>query len=153
MTAVSALLALGINYVSPVGIALVGRWDVQKGAVSAQAKGDAALFKLEINNVARAKAIYDRQSVLFVDARPKDLYDEGHIKGAFSLPAGQIDRLLPQFFNQYPPSTAIVAYCSGRQCTDSHKLARRLRALGYERVQIFIDGYPAWEAAGYPLEK
>jgi len=153
LIALAVVLGLGVNWLSPVGIALVGRWDVQKGAVSAGEKGDVEILALEISDMAQAKAIYDRQIALFVDARSKALYDEGHIKGALSLPVGQLDRRLPTFFKKYPPDTAIVTYCSGRTCVDSHKLAKRLRALGYERVQILIDGYPDWAAAGYPLEK
>ena len=55
----SVILALIANYFSPVGIALVGRWDTSRGVISAQAKNDVVAGKLEIEDVTRAKQIFD----------------------------------------------------------------------------------------------
>jgi rhodanese-related sulfurtransferase len=53
---------------------------------------------------------------------------------------------------QYPPEKAIVAYCSGRTCEDSHNLAQLLLAFGYTEIKVFIDGFTGWESEGYPIE-
>ena len=107
---------------------------------------------LEIGDVALAKKLYDSQKFIFVDARSRDDYDEGHIKGAVSLPVGQFDEKIEMFLEQYPPEKAIITYCSGRTCEDSHKLAQLLLAFGYTEINVFIDGYPGWKAEGYPIE-
>ena len=54
--------------------------------------------------------------------------------------------------NQYPLEQPIVTYCSGRTCEDSHQLAWLLIDVGFSEVRIFIDGFPGWQAEGYPIE-
>ena len=46
----------------------------------------------------------------------------------------------------------MITYCSGRTCEDSHNLARLLSEVGFTDVRVFIDGFPGWEAEGYPVE-
>ena len=144
--------AFAVNYLSPSGIALVGQWDTAKGVITANEKNDMVLNDLEISDVPLAKKLYDSQKFLFVDARSRDDYDEGHIKGAISLPVGQFDEKIEAFLEQYPPEKAIVTYCSGRTCQDSHRLAQFLLELGYTEINVFIDGFPGWEAEGHPIE-
>jgi 3-mercaptopyruvate sulfurtransferase SseA len=60
---------------------------------------------------------------------------------------------LEAFLAKYPLSTRIVTYCSGRECEDSHELAQILLQFGYENVSVFIDGFPAWEKSGFPVEE
>ena len=149
---VSVILALLVNHFSPVGIALVGQWDIAKGVITAIPGGVAEGKPVEINRVARAKNLFDKENVLFVDARSQNHYENGHIPGAVSLPVGQFEERIEFFLNRYPPEQPIVTYCSGRTCEDSHDLAQFLSDLGFTNVRIFIDGFPGWEAEGYPVE-
>ena len=120
--------------------------------ITANEKNDIVLNDLEISDVILAKKLYDSQKFIFVDARSRDDYDEAHIKGAVSLPVGQFDEKIEAFLEQYPPEKAIITYCSGRTCEDSHMLAQLLLAFGYTEINVFIDGYPGWELEGYPIE-
>ncbi len=149
---VSVLLALIVNYFSPAGIALIGQWDTNAGVITAKAKNDVVSGKLEIEDVTQAKQIFDGGNVLFVDARARLDYEDGHIPGAISLPIGQFDELIDSFLDQYDIEQPIVTYCSGRTCEDSHHLAQLFMDFGYSDVKVFIDGYPGWEAEGYPVE-
>lgn len=149
---VSVTLAFIVNYFSPVGIALMGQWDTAQGVITAKAKTDVVGGKLEIEDVALAKQIFDNATALFVDARTRDNYDDGHIPGAVSLPVGQFDELIDAFMDQHDIEQPIVTYCSGRTCEDSHNLAQLLMDIGYGDVQVLIDGYPGWQAKGYPVE-
>jgi rhodanese-related sulfurtransferase len=79
-------------------------------------------------------------------------YEDGHISGAESLPVGQFDEQIESFLNRHSPDTRIVTYCSGRTCEDSHNLARFLSDVGFTHVSVFIDGFPGWEAQGFPIE-
>ena len=143
---VSVILALLVNTLSPRGIALVGKWD------TANLVGDAAGQREIIDSVAWAKSVFDKGDVLFVDARSQNDYENGHIPGAESLPMGQFEAEIEIFLNRYPPEQPIVTYCSGRTCEDSHDLAQALSDVGFTNVRIFIDGFPGWEAEGYPIE-
>jgi rhodanese-related sulfurtransferase len=148
----SIIAAFVVNYFSPAGIDLVGQWDTSQGVITANEKNEIVPNDLEIGAVALAKKLYDSKKFVFVDARSQDDYDEGHIKGAVSLPVGQFDEIIEVFLEQYPPKDAIVTYCSGRTCEDSHRLAQLLLEFGYTEINVFIDGFPGWEAEGYPIE-
>jgi rhodanese-related sulfurtransferase len=152
LAGVSIILALVVNYLSPRGIALVGQWDTARGTITASPT-EAAGGKLEeIYSVARVKEIFDRGDVLFVDARSRENYDNGHIPGAVSFPVGQFDEKIDTFITEHSPEQPIVTYCSGRTCEDSHHLARLLSGVGFNHVKILIDGFPGWKAEGYPIE-
>ena len=91
--------------------------------ITANEKNDIDLDNLEIGDIALAKELYDSKKFLFVDARTREDYDDGHIKGAVSLPVGQFDEKIDVFMEQYPPEKAIVTYrflstirCADRQC-------------------------------------
>ena len=152
LVSAAIITSLAVNYFSPAGIALVGQWDTSQGVITANEKNDTVLNDLEIGDATLAKKLYDSQKFIFVDARSRDDYDEAHIKGAVSLPVGQFDEKIEAFLEQYPPEKAIITYCSGRTCEDSHRLAQLLLAFGYTEINVFIDGYPGWKAEGYPIE-
>jgi rhodanese-related sulfurtransferase len=148
----AVITALVVNFLSPNGIALIGDWDTQKGTISAKAKNDVVTHEREIGDIGVAKQLYDEGRAVFVDARPPDRYLEGHIAGAVSLPTGEIDALIGEFRDKYDLNSHIITYCSGRECDDSHRIAEVLADIGYTKVQVFVDGFPAWKDKGYPIE-
>ena len=148
----SILVALAVNYFSPAGIALVGQWDTSQGVVTAKEKMEFAVSGIEIRTVDKARKLYDLGEYIFVDARSRDDYQQGHIKGAVSLPLGQFEEEIAAFLTSYPTARSIITYCSGRTCEDSHLLAEYLMASGYDNINVFIDGFSGWEAEGHPIE-
>ena len=118
----------------------------------ARAKNDVVVGDLEIDDVKTAKQIYDSGTALFLDVRSREDYDDGHIKGAVSFPVGRFDAFIDAFKDQYSTDSIIITYCLGRTCDDGHELAQLLFEQGYTTVSVFIDGYPGWEAEGYPIE-
>ena len=145
--------ALTVNAVSPKGIALIGDWDTSQGVISAKPKGNPVSRDLEIGDILAAKKIYDTGGAVFVDARTEEDYLEGRIAGAVLLPACQFEEYIDNFRKTIPPFTMIITYCSGRECEDSHVLAQCLLDEGYTDISVFVDGYPAWEEKGFPIEK
>jgi len=152
LISVSVFIAFAVNAISPVGISFVGQWDISEGIVTAKAKSDFSLSVSEISDVETARAIFDAGIAVFVDARGRDIYEDGHIPGAASLPIGQFDETIQTFIEQYPSENMIVAYCSGIACEDSHTLAMLLLEQGYSDVCVFIDGFRGWESEGHPVE-
>lgn len=149
---VSLIFAFTVNFFSPKGIALVGEWDTSQGVITAKSKADVVVRELEIKDVLKVKEIFDGGNAVFVDARADERYQEGHIKGALSMPLNQFDERIEGFLIKYPLSTFIVTYCSGRECEESHALAQYLIEEGYTNVKVFIDGFYCWEKEGYPVE-
>ncbi len=149
---ISIISAITVNFFSPAGIALVGQWDESLDVIAEKDKSDVFSGELEIKHVKIAKQIYDSDEAVFVDARSLKDFEDGHIKGAESLPLGQFDNLIDGFKEKYPADTFIVTYCSGRTCDDSHKLEQLLFDNGYVTVSVFTDGYQGWKAEGFPIE-
>jgi rhodanese-related sulfurtransferase len=104
-------------------------------------------------NVKELKAmIDDGTAVVIVDNRPKGDFDRQRIKGAVSLPwamdvAAAAKKALPS-------GKLIVTYCAcGPGESDSADVAAQLLSAGFANVKTLKDGWEAWEAAGYPVEK
>jgi rhodanese-related sulfurtransferase len=98
------------------------------------------------------KKFFDAGAAIVVDAREAPEYADGHIKGALSVPfddAVAKPALLEPFKKVGKP---IIIYCSGGDCELSKNLANNMLAAGIHKVLVFTDGYPAWKAAGYPVE-
>lgn len=146
------ITAFTVNFFSPRGIALFGEWDTSQGVISAKSKEDVIVRELEITDVLKAKEIFDSGKAVFVDARSRQQYKEGSIKGAVSMPLNEFDERIEQFLTKYPLSAFIVTYCSGRECEQGHVLGQYLIEEGYTNVKVFIDGFCGWEGEGYPVE-
>lgn len=102
--------------------------------------------------LANVKKFFDAGAAVFVDARETSEYVEGHIAGAWSVPFDDVvvkPALIEPFKQAGKP---LILYCSGGDCELSKDLARNMLAEGIRKVLVFTDGYPAWKAAGYPVE-
>jgi len=102
--------------------------------------------------VAEAKQRFDRGAALFVDARPKMIYDLQRIPGALSLPEDDFDAAFAQLSPRLRDRFDIIVYCSGFGCEASHIVARKLKEKGVPAI-VLQDGIPAWQDAGYPLQE
>jgi rhodanese-related sulfurtransferase len=92
------------------------------------------------------------QGALFLDARPEAFWEMSHIPGALPLPEDDFDRYFEKLEPRLRGSFLLVVYCSGMGCESSHIVAEKLKNAGIHAA-IFYDGLPAWEDAGYPLER
>lgn len=96
------------------------------------------------------------RGTLFIDARASDVYAQGHVPGARSIPVweAQADKLVLELMMQIPPpGPRMVVYCQGGHCDDSHMLRQKLLGAGYKDVLIDRQGFPGWVEAGHPVEK
>ncbi len=96
---------------------------------------------------------FDRQDAVFIDARPADEYEYGHIPGAINVPWLDRDRHLAALRRQVPPDRRIIVYCDGETCEASEKLSAWLKDRGWKQVFVFTDGYPSWLAAGMEISR
>ncbi len=122
------------------------------GAAQDEPSGDEPLVLdgLEID-LDQARQLHERGLATFVDARPADRYEAGHIADAMHITPQMLDDTSLFVLDVIDPDKPIVIYCDGGDCDDSHRVAELLQQLrGLELTYVFVDGYPAWEAAGLP---
>jgi rhodanese-related sulfurtransferase len=99
----------------------------------------------------QVKELFDRNEALIIDARDRDDYGAGHIRGAVLLPLGEADRLIPPLTASTPKDRLLVIYCNGYDCHDSRALGDKLIQAGFLQVFVFEGGFPEWRDAGYPV--
>ncbi len=150
---ISLVLSLGVNYFSSSGIALRGQWDRSKGVVRAKSKQEALHADIEINNPLEVRKMIQSREVVLLDVRSKDIYDDGHLPGAFSFPLTNFDEVLPKLLNLVKKDTPILVYCSGVECSDSHTFATQLLALRFTQVRVYAGGFLEWQEMEFEIEK
>jgi rhodanese-related sulfurtransferase len=84
--------------------------------------------------------------VVWVDARPEDMFKIGHIPGALNLNRTNWGKSLSQLFGFYAPGKEIIVYCSAG-CSESEEIANQIRNLGLDPVLVLEGGFDAWQKA------
>lgn len=106
----------------------------------------------------RAKELFDKGradgTVFFVDARPPADYQAGHVTGATFIPP-VFGGIYAKKAKEYFPGQTVVVYCHGATCTDSLEVMIGLQNLktGIGPIYIMKDGFDAWRARGWPVER
>jgi rhodanese-related sulfurtransferase len=99
-----------------------------------------------IDSTALMERLSDGSTVV-LDVRPEEEYWAGHIPGALSVPVDALEAALQSL----PKDKEIVAYCRGPFCVFSDEAIRLLHRHGF-RARRLSEGFPEWQAAGYPVE-
>ena len=89
-----------------------------------------------------------RHDFVLVDVRSHDLYANGHVPGAISIPHR---KLIAATLSRYPRDTIFVVYCAGPHCNGAHRGAVRLARLG-RPVKLMIGGMTGWLDEGFRTE-
>ena len=108
-----------------------------------------------------AKAHWDAKDALFVDARAKVEYDQGHIPGAIPMPLGEFDTYFKKYESKIKKAKYIITYCHGVGCKLSDKVAQKLYndpkdatapGHGFKNTGAFFGGWPQWQQHNNPVE-
>lgn len=138
----STILGITFNFISPKGISLIYSY-------SNQTKISEDLFI----TLEDAKHFYENSSVIFLDSRNYESYNDGHIKNAQSFPYFEFDKYYNKLSNKLKKESIIIIYCSGESCNSSEKLAIKLMEKGYNNIKILKNGWNFWKLAQLPIEK
>jgi ABC-type phosphate/phosphonate transport system substrate-binding protein/rhodanese-related sulfurtransferase len=110
----------------------------------------------------QAKKLMDQGVPLF-DVRPESHYLEMHIRGARHVPylmnspkETDYDDAVDKFDLAKLPrdkNAPMIFQCNGAECWYSYKAARYMVKRGFRKVYWYRTGLPAWQAAGFPIER
>ncbi len=113
-------------------------------------------------DAAAVRAALQSGSATLIDARSVAEYLQGHIPGAISVPYAEVSGPIISFdaakdgfdfVKRFPDKSAQYIFaCNGIECWKSYKAAVWALKHGYQHVLWFRGGYPAWKAAGYPVQ-
>jgi rhodanese-related sulfurtransferase len=87
---------------------------------------------------------------ILVEALGAAFFADTHLPDAINIPPGSVDRLAPR--RLLDRDAAIVVYGSG-SCSSADALARRLEAVGYTNVAVYVGGKEDWVEHGLPVER
>lgn len=88
-----------------------------------------------------------RGGVTVLDVRPAEEYAAGHLPGAISIPAGELEERL----GELPEDREVVAYCRGPYCVLAMEAVELLRKRGFEAHRM-EEGVADWRARGWHVD-
>jgi rhodanese-related sulfurtransferase len=164
----AAAFAFAANQVSPKGLAL-GRNYFPGGTNKAVAPlkiptpatnqevelpdPDQRLKDKGLQPISRGKVLgffrdprFQEGLIVFVDARNKDEYNDGHIPGAYQLDPYHPEQQIAGVLTACQAADVVVVYCTGGDCEDADSTAILLRDAGIPNAKLFVygGGYTDW---------
>jgi rhodanese-related sulfurtransferase len=87
--------------------------------------------------------------VLWIDARPQELFDAGHVPGALLLNEQEFEEQLFGMLDTLQTNAKpLIIYCNSARCDSSRKILLRLKqTLPVEQAFVLKGGWKAWEAS------
>ncbi|MDA8133046.1 MAG: rhodanese-like domain-containing protein [Desulfobacteraceae bacterium] len=136
---------LAVNLIRPDSIPFVQDWSAESRL--SEDDGNSLAISLP-----EAEALFRENKAVFLDARDKALFDEGHIKGAKSLPWYEVDDHFQQVVPGLDRQTPVITYCDGESCNLSHELALFLKNMGFAEARVLVNGWTVWTENNLPIE-
>lgn len=142
----AGLLALTVNHWRGTPLPLIGDWS----ASARFTDGDGKNLTIPLDE---ARQLFVNKAATFLDARPQSQYEEGHIRGALSLPWQDAPTAFAGIAGQLEDHGTLITYCDGESCELSHDLALFLKDMGFNDVRVLFNGWTVWKDAGLPTQK
>lgn len=127
----SAALRQAVALAALATLPAAGAWMLQPGRTAAVVQEDGTI------EPQRAEGL----GALWVDARPRQEFDQAHVAGALPLNEDEWDASLPAVLEQWTPGRPLVVYCGGGACRASKEVAARLRDAGLSPVYVLRGGW------------
>lgn len=93
------------------------------------------------------RKIDNKEDFILCDVRSKDDYDLKHIKGSVSAPYEELESKAQEFSKD----KEVIVLADDDSCPYSTYAAKKLLAMGFNKVYDMKAGIIAWAKTGYPL--
>lgn len=110
------------------------------------------MIKRRINRISSDELLArmdHNKNLLLVDTRPSELYANGHIPGAVSIPAQEVRASA----GKYGGDLEVITYTSNVICKESIMSDICFIEMGFENVSDYAGGMADWVEKKHPVEK
>ncbi len=91
----------------------------------------------------------NRESAVVVDIRNLEIFREGHIVGAVSLPAAELEKDSSKLI-KYKDKPIVLVCATGQK---AGAIAGILKKQNFEQIHVLAGGMNAWKTAQMPITK
>lgn len=140
---VSLIIGLGVNF------SLIKKYfqgEFRYGFISSEEYPSITFITLQ-----EAEGLFSVGEALFIDSRPEEAFQAGHILGAENIPFEERKEEEVLDFPSLPTEGTIVIYCDGSECNSSLELAKVLHQKGLKDIRVFFGGWVEWVREGLPV--
>jgi rhodanese-related sulfurtransferase len=136
----ASALGLAVNALRPSGsVPLIAPFPFEQDCPDKSLGVSAPVVK-----PAQALALVGRAGVVFVDARPREAYDEGHLPGAASIPYSFVTPVDAVAAAPLLKAVLVVVYCDSPGDKLAGMLIEQLREAGLKDPKLLEGGLPAF---------
>jgi len=102
--------------------------------------------------LAESLEAFDAGDCLFIDARPVEFFQQGHILNAISVPLTAPEAEVLDAVQKDHPYRRLIIYCEDENCDAADAMARRMKRMGYANLFVLEGGWLAWSKANLPAQ-
>ncbi|MBN2399118.1 MAG: hypothetical protein JXI33_02125 [Candidatus Aminicenantes bacterium] len=139
------VLGLGRNYFSQTPLPLFQGYEKK-----AMAEKQSQFAEVDVDFVSQLGV---DPGTMLLDARPAELFRQGHIPGALSLPLPSFDEDITARLAHMRAARLLIIYCTGPDCNDSYELALKLQEKGCNDLLLYRGGIEDWLERGNALAR
>jgi rhodanese-related sulfurtransferase len=136
-------LAFSVNALRSQGLPLVMPFPPEQQCSSRAQSGHPVKVAQALNS-----KMTGREDVVFVDARSRDLFELGHIKGAINVPYSFVEPIPKETIRQLSRFRTVIVYCNTRDSENSSLLAGELSEQGVAGAAYLEGGFLEWVREG-----
>jgi rhodanese-related sulfurtransferase len=96
----------------------------------------------------KALKLYGRPGTVFIDARNRGAFHQGHIEGARAIPYSFVEPLSKEMVDGLKDYTHIIVYDNGKDSEASKLMSGELAHLGVKGAVYLEKGFIGWVKAG-----
>jgi rhodanese-related sulfurtransferase len=138
---VSTALAFAVNALRPLPLSLVMPFAPEYRCSTIPQSG------LPVR-VEPALTMFGRGDVLFVDARPSQTFEKGHIEKARNIPYSFLDPVGEETVRELKRYKSVIVYCNRKDAQVSMTMAGELSQEGVTGATYLEGGFLEWVKAG-----
>jgi len=127
-----------------LALALVTGFHLSSTTTGSESQRQPALI-----DVAQASKTLESTDVVYIDARPGEIYAQEHIPPALSWPAGT--KPTGEVLEAMRNASKVIVYCDGPNCKAAELVANDALFMHFDEVYLMRAGMEGWREKGLPV--